>query len=81
MVPAATDNSMKGIVCNLEKFSNTQKTYVFHLFSGHDLILSKKDENTLVGENANMSVKLNPNTGLLTLATSDGASWTFKKLK
>jgi hypothetical protein len=81
MNPPAHDGTMDGIICNLEKYSNTQKTYVFHLFTGNDLILSKKDANTLIGENANMSVKLNPNTGLLTLAIPGSSSWTFKKLR
>ena len=81
MSPAAKDNSMNGIICNLEKYQNTNETYVFHLYTGNDLILSIKDKNTLKGENANINVVYDPKLDLLKLVMSSGNKTIFRRLK
>jgi hypothetical protein len=75
------DHSMNGVICELERYKNTQQTYVFHLFTGNELILSIRDENTLVGENANLSVNYDESTGHLMLITSPENRIVFSKLK
>jgi len=78
--PNRNDNSMVGIVCELEKYSNTEETFVFHLFTGHELILSVQDENTLVGRNANMIVEYDNASDELVLSIPNSSNWRFKKL-
>jgi hypothetical protein len=79
-IPDANDNTMEGLICILEKQKNTKKTYVFHLWSGHDLLLSIKDDNTLIGKNANLSVKYDSKTDQLALCFSDGGKEIYKRL-
>lgn len=80
-IPAAQDNSLSGITLTLERYANTNETFVAHIFSGHDLILSVKNENTLVGQNANMSVKYDANTDNLSLVISSGTTQVYSRLK
>ena len=76
------DHSLDGIICQLEKYKNTNKTFVFHLFTGNDLILSIQDESNLVGENANMRVKFDDTTNKLILTISgSGTTFVFRKLE
>lgn len=75
------DHSMDNIICKLERYQDTQETFVFYLFTGNDLILSPKDENTLIGENANMLVSFDKETEHLTLSIPGKSSWIFRRLK
>lgn len=80
-IPAANDNSMNGIVCILERYGNTHKTFVFHLWTGDDLILSIKNENTLVGQNANLAVQYDASTDHLSLVYADGSKEVYSRLQ
>ncbi len=76
------DHSLDGIICHLEKYQNTNKTFVFHLFTGNDLVLSIQDESNLVGENANMKVKFDDTTNKLILTIpGSNTTFVFKKLE
>ena len=75
------DNSMEEIICEMEKYLNSDESYVFHLFTGHELILTKETNNHLVGQNANMNADYNENNRELTISIPGGSSWIFKKIK
>ena len=75
------DHSMDGIICELERYKNTKETFVFHLFTGNDLVLSVQDKNTLKGENASMSVTYEESTGHIILKIASNNSMAFSKLK
>ena len=75
------DNSMEGIICEMEKYLNSDESYVFHLFTGHELILTKETNNHLVGQNAKMNADYNENNIELTISIPGGSSWIFKKIK
>lgn len=83
MIPAIpkNDRTMDGIICKLEKYENTNETFVFHLFGGRDLILSVVNNNKLKGENANMIVVYKAKESRLHLSIPGGSTWIFKKLK
>lgn len=80
-LPPDKDNSMSGIVCELERYANTNETFVFHLWDGHDLILSIQDDNTLIGQNAALSVKYDPKTDRISLVFSSGNESFYSRLK
>ena len=80
-IPEGTDHSMDGIICQLDKYRNTKSTFVFHLFIGNDLILSVKNDKTLIGENANLNVKFDDKKNRLLLILSNKKTLIFKKLK
>lgn len=75
------DSSMDGIICEMEKYLNSDESYIFHLFTGHKLILTKETDNHLVGQNANMNADYNEKTERLTVSIPGGSSWVFKKIK
>ncbi|MBS1549558.1 MAG: hypothetical protein JSS94_06820 [Bacteroidetes bacterium] len=75
------DHSMDGIICEMEKYPNSENSYVFHLFTGHKLILTKETDNYLVGQNANMNANYDDNSETLTISIPKGSSWTFKKIR
>lgn len=81
LINESGDSSMDGIVNRLEKYGNSEKTYVFHLFSGHDLILSTENENKLVGQNANMIVRYDENNDELILSIPGDSKWRYLKLE
>ena len=76
-----SDHSMDGIICELEKYKETKKTYVFHLYTGNDLILSIRDDSTLTGENAEMTVRYSEPSGHLILRISPKSKIVFAKLQ
>lgn len=78
--PPDKDNSMSGIVCELERYAKTKETFVFHLWDGHDLILSIQDENTLIGQNATLSVKYYPDTDRISLVFINGNESFYSRL-
>ena len=76
------NSSLNGIICGLEKYENTEETFVFHISTGRDAILSIQDANTLVGQNAKLSLKYVEDTGHLILVEhEDGSGLEFSKLK
>ena len=77
----AYDHSMDDIVCELEKYKNTNETYVFHLFTGNELLLTQDAPNHMKGENANMDVTYNDTLDQIVLSIPTKSSWTFKRLK
>ncbi|MGQ7855801.1 hypothetical protein ACUN24_16325 [Pedobacter sp. WC2501] len=60
---------------------NSDETYSFKLYTGNNLILSKQDENTLVGVNAKMKAKYVDSTEHLILSIGKNSTIEFKKLK
>ena len=81
LINESGDSSMDGIVNRLEKYRNTEETYVFHLFSGHDLILTVENKNKLVGQNANMVVRYDETNEELILSIPGNSSWRYLKLQ
>lgn len=77
----SSDHSMDGIICELEKYKDTKKTYVFHLYTGNDLILSIRNDSTLTGENADMTVRYSEPSGHLILRISPKSRIVFAKLQ
>lgn len=75
------DHSMDGIIQPLTKMENSDETYSFKLYTGNNLILSKQDENTLVGVNAKMKAKYVDSTEHLILSIGKNSTIEFKKLK
>ncbi|QNR86750.1 hypothetical protein H9N25_10375 [Pedobacter riviphilus] len=75
------DHSMDGIIQPLTKMENSEETYSFKLYTGNNLILSKQDENTLVGVNAKMEAKYVDSTEHLILFIGKNSTMEFKKLK
>ena len=77
------DGSMNGIICNLEKYENTDETLVFHLWTGNDLILSIQDADTLSGQNVKkLKVRYVEDTGhLILVENEDGSGLEFSRLK
>ena len=75
------DNSMDGIICEMTKYLNSNESYVFHLFTGNELILTRETDNHLVGQNANMNADYNESDKKLTISIPGSSSFIFKKLK
>lgn len=73
------DHTMDGIICQLEQYQNTKKSFLFNLFTGNKLILTAKDENNLIGENANMNIEFKDNE--LYLSIPKKTTWIFKKME
>ena len=80
-VPPSRDNSMNGIICQLERYASTNKTFVFHLWTGQDLVLSILDENTLVGQNVSLSVKYDTKTDHIALIFDNGNEVIYSRLQ
>jgi len=74
------DQSMNGIVCNIEKYAKTNKTFVLLLF-GNELLFSEKDENTLVGQNNSGTIVFDPKTGHITVFLDKDNGIIFSKLE
>lgn len=83
MIPEISKNdaSMEGIICEIEKYPNTKESYLFHLFTGHQLILSVENSNYLKGQNADMNVRYKEDLSELHLSIPKGSTWIFRKLK
>ena len=75
------DHSMDGIIQSLTKMEGRDETYTFKLYTGNNLILSKRDDNTLTGVNANMKVRYVDSTQHIILAIGNEDKMEFKKLK
>jgi hypothetical protein len=78
--PRKDDHSMDGILCTMEKLPNSEKSFVFHLYTGHELILSSVDNNNLHGENAGINLKYDETTQQLYMTLPSGSTQTYKKL-
>ena len=74
------DGSMNGIICGLEKYENTDSSFVFHLWMGKDVVLSIQDQNTLSGQNASITLKYDSNSGHLIVLHKDGTGVEFSKI-
>lgn len=79
-VPRKDDHSMDGIVCTMEKLPNSEKSFVFHLYTGHELILSSVDNNNLRGENAGINLRYDEVTQQLYMTLPSGSIQIYKKL-
>ncbi|MDG3582950.1 hypothetical protein [Galbibacter pacificus] len=75
------DHSMDGIICEMEQYNSTDRTFKFHLFSGNLLILSAKSDIYLKGENANIDVRFDEAKQLLYMTVSQKNKYIFEKLK
>lgn len=74
-------SSLQGTIWHLERYENTKKTFVFHLMTGYDLILSIKDEYNLVGVNAKLNVRFNKKSNELILILNSEKTIIFRKLE
>ncbi len=66
------DVSNQGVICELEKYKNEKSVYVFHFFDGHELMLTIKDENNLIGQNAAYTLTFDSDKKTLTVFNSEG---------
>jgi hypothetical protein len=76
----ADDGTMNGVICGLEKTPNTDSTFVFHFWMGRDLIATAKNDSTLAGQNADITLKFVEGNGHLLVLHSDGHGLEFQKL-
>ena len=74
------DGSMNAIICGLEKAKDTEHTFVFHLWYGRDLVATEQDDSTLVGQNANITLKFVESDRHLKVIRHDGSGMEFQKL-
>jgi hypothetical protein len=72
---------MDGIICTMEKLPNSEKSFVFHLYTGHELILSSVDNNNLHGENAGINMRYDEATQNLYMVLPSGSTQIYKKLQ
>lgn len=77
------DHTMDTLVINITKYPNTNKTYRFKGL-GIDILLTQKDENTLVSLNSSVNkvyVKYDTKTGHISLIMGEEETIIFSKLE